>query len=66
MFFSRVWKIRHLFCLENPFMSRLVLSATVIVFHLWLAHDLFHLYHSVTPYVEYVDSLYRRLIGGLL
>ena len=32
VFFSRVCKIRYLFCLENRFMSRSFLSATVIVF----------------------------------
>ena len=33
---------------------------------LWLGNDVVHIYHSVTPYVEYVDSVYRRLSGGLL
>ena len=32
MFFYRFCKIRHLFSLENPFMSRFVLSVTVIEF----------------------------------
>ena len=43
MFFSRVCKIRSLFCLEDPFMSRFVLYPSNCIFQ-WCAFDLFHIY----------------------
>ena len=62
--FSRVYNIEYLLCSENSFMSLLFLSLTVIVIYLWLRHDIFHMDHSVIPYVC-ADSSYRSLNGGL-
>ena len=67
VFFSRVCMIRSLFCLENPFMSRLFVPVSVIVFpYGWDTISFIPgMYHSVIPYV-YVDSSNRSLSGVLL
>ena len=58
--FSRLCKIRHLFSQRNPFMSRFVLSVTIVVFPydiIWLGYDICHMCDSVIPNV-YLDSSY--------
>ena len=51
MFCCRVFKIRFLFCSENPFVSLSFFVSNRHITSLWLGYDLFHMYHGEIPYV---------------